>query len=456
MRKNTPRQRGFVVVAFTLALFVILGAVGLAFDIGRMYITRSETQSFCDSAAISAALKLDGAPTGIAAAKSAVSNTLKGWQFGTQSVYNTTSVAVSFGKASVGTTGCDSGSFVADPADPTGYVCAKVTVPNAVLSMLFMPVLTNAPSATIAATATAKQLVLHGIGDGLFPFAPYERPVTSPYIADAPVATIRCASPSQATTYPGVPLCASIPAEDQSITLDLPAPQDAFGMIPAVYHDAAGNEVRRHGGLYTLRWSNGSLKVPPDANDLAQGFVCPGDYDPLMAAIGLGPGSGRGYIWPQDGASVIRDNIENSVSQDRTVTEGQTMIPPDTGTKQTEILGALNARVARDPDPASQWYVDYLAKREANGTVGLSEWRVVLVPITTGQCGPLDGGSLGTLTNPCTTSFQVVNFAKFFLQTTYDSGGNKAACGEYVGTSTLIGGGAGAPGPGIYVVRLVQ
>ena len=59
-RRLKSRRLGFVLVAFSLALLMILGSVGLTFDIGRMYIVRNESQSFCDSAAIAAAWQLDG------------------------------------------------------------------------------------------------------------------------------------------------------------------------------------------------------------------------------------------------------------------------------------------------------------------------------------------------------------------------------------------------------------
>ena len=59
------RERGFVLVATSLAALFLLGAAGLAVDIGRMYVARSETQSFVDSAALSAATELDDTAAGI-------------------------------------------------------------------------------------------------------------------------------------------------------------------------------------------------------------------------------------------------------------------------------------------------------------------------------------------------------------------------------------------------------
>ena len=52
VRKVGSGARGYVLVALTLALVFLLSICGLAVDIGRMYITKSEAQSFVDSAAL--------------------------------------------------------------------------------------------------------------------------------------------------------------------------------------------------------------------------------------------------------------------------------------------------------------------------------------------------------------------------------------------------------------------
>ena len=40
-------QRGYVLVMMSLGVVFLLGIGGLAVDVGRMYITKSEAQSFC-------------------------------------------------------------------------------------------------------------------------------------------------------------------------------------------------------------------------------------------------------------------------------------------------------------------------------------------------------------------------------------------------------------------------
>src|SRR5690242_14215953 len=81
--KRASREHGFVLVATSLAALFLLGAAGLAIDIGRMYVARNEAQSFVDSASLAAAAQLDDTPGGLGRALDAVSNNPKRWQFGT-------------------------------------------------------------------------------------------------------------------------------------------------------------------------------------------------------------------------------------------------------------------------------------------------------------------------------------------------------------------------------------
>jgi Flp pilus assembly protein TadG len=56
------RQRGAVAVIVGLTMVVMIGAVGLAMDAGRLYISKTETQNAADACALSASLDLTGAP----------------------------------------------------------------------------------------------------------------------------------------------------------------------------------------------------------------------------------------------------------------------------------------------------------------------------------------------------------------------------------------------------------
>src|ERR1700724_892666 len=82
-RSSKPGEKGFVLVACAICAVVLFGMVGLAIDLGRMYITKNEAQSFADSAALYAAQQLDGTSAGITAADNAVKTNPNGWNFGT-------------------------------------------------------------------------------------------------------------------------------------------------------------------------------------------------------------------------------------------------------------------------------------------------------------------------------------------------------------------------------------
>src|SRR5258708_28228290 len=58
MRTNV--RKGFTLIATAVCVASLFGMMGLAVDMGRVLITKNETQSFTDTAAMAAVLKLDG------------------------------------------------------------------------------------------------------------------------------------------------------------------------------------------------------------------------------------------------------------------------------------------------------------------------------------------------------------------------------------------------------------
>ncbi|MGU7772866.1 pilus assembly protein TadG-related protein [Burkholderia sp. MR1-5-21] len=59
--RNIHRQRGVVSVIVALTLAVLIGCVGLALDLGKLYVARSELQNSADACALAAARDLTGA-----------------------------------------------------------------------------------------------------------------------------------------------------------------------------------------------------------------------------------------------------------------------------------------------------------------------------------------------------------------------------------------------------------
>lgn len=161
------RRRGFVLIAFTLSALFLLGVTGLAFDVGRMYVTRSEGQAFVDSAALAGVLQLDGTKDGLLAAELAAQENRdqrKRWAFNTES-FSTPEVTFSNQAGS----GFVQRALVPDP--PVGYkyirVAAKMNVPLTLLRLVV-----SATGSDVAATAVASQVKMKTISDGVFPFAP--------------------------------------------------------------------------------------------------------------------------------------------------------------------------------------------------------------------------------------------------------------------------------------------
>src|SRR5437667_5670219 len=123
------RERGFVLITMAITVIALMGVLGLAVDVGRMFIAKNETQAYCDSAALAAALAIDGTTTGITRAQTAVTNSTNSWNLDSAKINNPT---VTFATA-IG------GPWVASPNPATGYIYARVsaTVP---LSLYFLPV----------------------------------------------------------------------------------------------------------------------------------------------------------------------------------------------------------------------------------------------------------------------------------------------------------------------------
>jgi len=155
-------RRGFVLATTTLAAVAMVGAVGLAIDVGQAYIVRSEAQAHVDAAALAAALELDGTAEGITRATSQVANSLNRWRFDTQT-FTGTQVEFSTDPA---------GPWESVPASPAGYRFARVGA-TANIPLLFVRVLVPQDTALVAARAVAGQVPKQRFIEGIFPFSPY-------------------------------------------------------------------------------------------------------------------------------------------------------------------------------------------------------------------------------------------------------------------------------------------
>src|SRR5579872_6378315 len=163
------RERGFVLITMAVAAIALIGVLGMSVDVGRMFIAKNETQNYCDSAALAAALALDGTLTGIASAQNAVTNSANAWNLNTTTVKNPT---VTFATSL-------SGPFVASPSPADGYNVARVSATVA-MQLFFIPVIVAQTTTNVASSATAAQVALTSIPRGLAPYTAVSTNTTGP------------------------------------------------------------------------------------------------------------------------------------------------------------------------------------------------------------------------------------------------------------------------------------
>jgi uncharacterized membrane protein len=121
------KRRGFVLIAMSVTMLLLLAVMGLAFDVGRVYIARNEAQVFTDAAAMAAASKLDGTKAGLDQAKDAVAHVPMRWNLGTQEFRG---VIVEFS--------ADGSKWEIEPRDPSGVTMARVTAPDNSVEITFL------------------------------------------------------------------------------------------------------------------------------------------------------------------------------------------------------------------------------------------------------------------------------------------------------------------------------
>ena len=148
-------QRGFVLITMGVAAVALFGALGMAIDLGRMFIVKNETQAFCDAGAIAAVLQIDGTSNGVSNAKSAVTNSTNKWNLSSTSI---SSPGVVFAKSG-------SGPWVANPNPATDYVYVKVST-TVTMPLYFIAVVVGNTTQDVSSTAIAGQVGFSSGGGG--------------------------------------------------------------------------------------------------------------------------------------------------------------------------------------------------------------------------------------------------------------------------------------------------
>ena len=171
MRIRHRQESGFTLLAMAVCAVVLCGMAGLAIDVGRMYITKNEAQTYADSASLYAAQQLNGTTAGLTAADTAVANNPQAWGFATTAFSGTVTEYSTDGATGWAT----SGSVPSANVPNIRYV--RVTASVSTLPLYFLPVTGVARTATVNARAVAGQ-VLEGtsstnpIPNGVYPYSP--------------------------------------------------------------------------------------------------------------------------------------------------------------------------------------------------------------------------------------------------------------------------------------------
>lgn len=161
------RQKGFVLMAAGLVSIALMGALGLALDLGRMYVTRSEAQTFVDAAALNGALYLDGSTTGITNARNAALATAGKYEFNSKA----------FGTPNVEFSSAATGPWSAAGSAPLNSRFVRVGARVSV-SLFFLRILTPYTSSPVSAHGVAGQVEKTTFAEGLFPFSPFAKDPT--------------------------------------------------------------------------------------------------------------------------------------------------------------------------------------------------------------------------------------------------------------------------------------
>jgi Flp pilus assembly protein TadG len=170
MKQYTRRKSGFVLVAMGVSVVVLLGALGLALDLGKTFIVRNEAQAFTDAAALAAVSQLNNTAAGVTAAQRAVTDSTNRWNFTTQAF---SPVTTEFSTDKI--TWTNAGT------SPATVKYVRVIAPsNSVAMSVLRAVPGGGSSIIVAARSMAGVVIPTSYPQGVFPFAPIAHSQTGP------------------------------------------------------------------------------------------------------------------------------------------------------------------------------------------------------------------------------------------------------------------------------------
>lgn len=185
---HTHKKKGFVLLAVAAGLVALIGAAGLAVDVGRMYVVKSEAQTYADAASLAATMELDGTIDGLTRARQQAARDMNTWNFNTQRF---SSYAISFAKDAAG-------PWEEYPQSAAGYRYSRVTT-SAPLALTFMSLFYKGEGQAVPGAFISLGAAVNIKGDsaggqepatrfreGLFPFSPYAHSTEAPHFGLVP------------------------------------------------------------------------------------------------------------------------------------------------------------------------------------------------------------------------------------------------------------------------------
>ncbi|MBI5087252.1 MAG: hypothetical protein HZB13_21960 [Acidobacteria bacterium] len=169
---RSARRGGMVLIAFAVSLALIFGFLGLAVDVGRLYLARNEAQAFADAGALAAAVMLDG--EGFGPAISAVAGTYMTASSDPWKAYHFQTTPFTDYTVKFSVTGAD-GTFLPSGSAPANSRFVEV-VATTHIPMSFSTVLLGISgdgTSPARARAVAGQVLKTIWDEGLVPFAPW-------------------------------------------------------------------------------------------------------------------------------------------------------------------------------------------------------------------------------------------------------------------------------------------
>lgn len=168
-RFTRTRQRGFVLIASAIAAVIVIGALGMAVDLGRMFVVKTESQNFVDSMSLEAAAELDGTSAGILRAANVTSQSTQKYDLGQHPFQE---VTTRFALA-------PEGPWVEANSASLRSRFVRVTATTRP-KLYFMPIVVSQERATVVATAAGAQVEKTSFREGLFPFSPFAHDLSDP------------------------------------------------------------------------------------------------------------------------------------------------------------------------------------------------------------------------------------------------------------------------------------